>query len=66
MRIFPQPTMASLFADPKEQPQSHNHEHMHVSRTVICGRYFLAIKLDFNHSFAPWHEFGTLHNRSSK
>jgi len=35
-----------------------------VSRTVICGRHFLAIKLDFNRGFAPWHEFGKLQNQS--
>jgi hypothetical protein len=53
MRIFPQPTMASLFADPKSNLNPPNHEHAHVSRTVIFGRHFLAIKLDFNRSFSP-------------
>jgi hypothetical protein len=54
------------FCGSKSNLNPPNDEHAPVSRTVICGRHFLAIKLDFNRSFSPWHGFGKLHNRSSK
>jgi hypothetical protein len=37
---------------------SPDHKHTRFP-PMICGKHFLAIKLDFNRGFVAWHEFGS-------